>query len=141
MELEHLRETEGIVTIATETTQDQGTQHLAETSIETRSITPAAREAALPEMKVLVGVGVLGVGMVLVGAVAFLFRVNLAELILGAHIWFTVPVTEGDALKVLFMTIQIVGVVAWGLFTAGVAFGYALVKWTRAQEDPTRQQS
>ena len=74
-------------------------------------------------------------------AIAFAIRVKLAEVFLGAHLWFNVPVTETDALKLLFMTIQRLGTLAWGGVTAGVAFVFAVVKWTQANAGVGRRQS
>lgn len=95
---------------------------------------PATAEASrkmLFEMKVALGVGAIGLAIAFAGAIAFLLRVKLAQLLLGANVWFSVPVSDTDGMKVLFMTVQTLGVAAWGLFTAGAAFGFAFAKWMR----------
>jgi hypothetical protein len=91
----------------------------------------ARAPAALVEMKVAVGVGAFGVLIACVGAIAYVYRVNLAETLLGARVLFNIPVSDTDALKVLFMTIQTVGATASGAFTAAVAFVFALVRWAQ----------
>lgn len=88
---------------------------------------------SLTQEKVALFVGALGTAITLAGAIAFVFRIKLAQLLLDARIWFNMPLTEADATKVLFMTIQIVQVIAWGAFTAGAAFLFAIYKWTKGQ--------
>lgn len=125
---------------ANETTKDYSPQHLANAPVDTRSITPGAR-VAFTDIQVLLGVGVLGVLIVFVGAIAFAFRVKLAELFLGARVWFNLPMTDMDSLKVLYMTIETLGILAWGILTAGIALVYAFVKWTQSQGNSRAQQS
>jgi len=96
---------------------------------------------AFTDIQVLLGVGVLGVLIVFVGAIAFAFRVKLAELSLGAHVWFNVPLTDTDSLKVLYVTIETLGILAWGILTAGIALVYAFVKWARSPGNSRTQQA
>ena len=124
-----------------ETTGAYSRQHSDRIAVDNRPAPAARREAALVEMRVALGVGVLGIPIAFAGAIAFLFRVKLAELFLGANVWFNTPVTDTDALKVLFMTIQILGTIAWGTFMTGVAFVFAFLKWTQAQAMERKQQS
>lgn len=91
----------------------------------------AANQRMLYEIQVAVGVGAIGLAIAIAGTVALFLRVTLAQFLLGANVWLGVPVTDIDALKVLFVTLQTLGVVAWGGLTAGVAFLFAIAKWTR----------
>ena len=105
------------------------------------SVQHRVRGTALMEVTVALGVGTVGVLAALAGAIAFVIRVKLAELFLGAHIWFGSPVTDVDAVKVLLMTIHTLELFAWGAFTAGVAFVFAFAKWTQTQASMRTQPS
>lgn len=101
-------------------------------SLEQSSATTAeASKNMLFEIKVALGVGAIGLAIAFAGAIAFLLRVKLAQLLLGANVWFSVPVSDTDGMKVLFMTVQTLWVAGSGLFTAGVALGFAVAKWMR----------
>lgn len=89
------------------------------------------KNAARKEILVALGVGAVGVAVFFGGVVAFLMRVKLAEFVLGARVWFGVPVDDIDTLKVLAMTIHSLLIIVWGAGTAGVSFVYAFFKWTR----------
>ena len=89
----------------------------------------ATSQKLLFEVKVALGVAAIGLAIAFIGAIAFLLRVKLAQFLLGANVWFSVPVSDTDGMKVLFMTIQTLAVTGWGLFTAGTAFGFAFAKW------------
>lgn len=93
--------------------------------------TAATSQRILFEVKVALGVGAIGLAIAFAGMIAFLLRAKLAQLLLGANVWFSVPVSDTDGMKVLFMTVQTLAVMGWGLFTAGAAFGFAFAKWMR----------
>jgi hypothetical protein len=93
--------------------------------------TAAASQRMMYEIKVAVGVGAIGFAIAFFGAIAFFLRVKLAQLLFGANIWFGVPAADIDAAKLLVMTLQTLAAIAWGLFTAGVAFLFAVAKWMR----------
>lgn len=93
--------------------------------------TAAANQQLLFEIKVAVGVGAIGLAIAFFGVIAFFLRVKLAQLLFGANIWLGIPAADIDALKVLVMTLQTLAAIAWGLFTAGVAFLFAVAKWMR----------
>ena len=105
------------------------------------TVSSRVRGIGFTEVNVALGVGAVGAVAALVGAVAFLVRVKLAELFLGAHVWFETPVTDVDAVKVLLVAIQTLELFAWGAFTAGVGFVFAFVKWTQAQTSVRTQPS
>lgn len=116
------------MTATSETTRDHGVQH-------------RLRGVALTELTVALGVGTAGVLAAMAGTIAFVIRVKLAELFLGAHVWFETPVTDVDAVKVLLMTIQTLELFAWGVVTAGAAFIFAFAKWTQTQVNVRTQPS
>jgi hypothetical protein len=120
---------EGIVTVTSETTRDHNV------------LLHRIRGTALTEVTVALGVGTVGVLAALAGVIAFVIRVKLAELFLGAHVWFETPVTDVDAVKVLLVTIQTLELFAWGAFTAAVAFIFAFAKWTQTQASVRTQPS
>jgi hypothetical protein len=92
-------------------------------------------------LNIALGVGTAGALAALAGAIAFLIRIKLAELFLGAHFWFGAPLTDVDAVKVLLMAIQTLELFAWGAFTAGVAYVFAFVKWTQTQVNVRKEPS
>lgn len=91
----------------------------------------AASQRLLYEIKVAVGVGMIGLAIAFAGIVGFFLRVKLAQLLMGANVWFGVPVADIDAMKVLFMTLQTLAAIGWGILTAGAAFLFAAAKWMR----------
>lgn len=82
-----------------------------------------------PEIVVSLGVACAGMVVALCGAVAFLLRVKLAAVFLGARFLFEIPITDADASKVLFIALSSIGVVLYGMFTFAVAAGLALFAW------------
>jgi hypothetical protein len=119
---------EAIVSVTTETTRDYA-------AATTRSTTVGGPVIELTAVKVALGVGMVGSVVAFLGLIAFLLRFKFAEFFLGAHLWFNVPVTDADAVKVLFMAFQAAQAMAWGAVTAGVAFLFAFVRWTQSQAE------
>ena len=116
---------------STETTRDLGHERRGLITID---------KALLNEMKAALGVGVIGLPVIFAGAIAFFFRIKLAELFLGAHVWFNVPLTDADNLKILVVTFHILGFIGWGVVMTAVGVFFTLFKWMQLQNDARIQQ-
>jgi len=58
-----------------------------------------------------------GAAIAVCGVIAFLTRIQLAAMFLGAHVLFGLPVAEADATKILIVTVGSLGVIGYGAFT------------------------
>lgn len=90
---------------------------------------------ALKEMKVALGVSFISAFFGLVGVGAFLFRFRLAQMLLGARVWFNIPATEADAMKVVFVALQSAQMIGISAITTCVGLYFALTKWNQAQRE------
>ena len=76
---------------------------------------------------------VIGGFCVLLGLFLFSHRLGLAQIFLGAHYWFGVPVSSGDALKVLVVAVGTSFIVIKGIVIAAV--GLVMFSKSSAQSE------
>jgi hypothetical protein len=69
------------------------------------------------QVKISLFAAAAGAVIAVCGVIAFLARIQLAAIFLGAHILFGLPVAEADATKILIVTVGSLGVIGYGGFT------------------------